>query len=80
MHVRDIVPTFPPDGLIVIRTEGNLIELEVDNRDDLVRVQLDADRAATLIASLQWALNTIQQRMIVTSGALNVVKGKEAQS
>lgn len=70
MHVRDIVPTFPPDAIITIRTEGNLIEVETDDRGDgFTRVQLNADRAATFIAALQWALNTIQQRMIATSGA-----------
>ena len=57
---QNITPTWPPDGLITILTEGHLIELELDNRDDIVRVQLDADRAALLIAALQMALSVVK--------------------
>lgn len=56
MQVRDIVPTFPNDGLIVVRTENGMVEIEMDNRDDLVRVQLDTHKTALLLAALSQAL------------------------
>jgi hypothetical protein len=66
MQVRDITPTFPTDGLIVVRTEGNMVELEIDNRDDLVRVQLDAHKAAVLMVALSTALGILlkQQKAV----------------
>jgi len=64
MQVRDIIPTMPTDGLITVRTERGMVELEIDNRDDLVRVQLDQHKAAVLMAALSSALAIIakQQR------------------
>lgn len=62
MQIRDIVPTFPTDGLIVVRTEGNMVELEIDDRDDLVRVQLDAHKAAVLMTALSTALAMITKQ------------------
>lgn len=59
MRVRDIIPTFPDDGLIVVRTAGGLVELEMDNRDDLVRVQLDQYKATVLLSALASALAII---------------------
>jgi hypothetical protein len=56
LQVRDIVPTFPSDALIVVRTDNGMIELEIDNRDDLVRVTLNAHKAAVLMAALSSAL------------------------
>lgn len=65
MQVRDITPTFPPDGLIVVRTEGGMVELEIDNRDDLVRVQLDQHKAAVLMVALSTALAMIAKEKAV---------------
>lgn len=62
MQIRDIVPTVPSDGLIVVRTEAGMIEIEIDNRDDLVRVQLDAHKAAVLLAALSQALAMIAKQ------------------
>ena len=62
MQVRDIIPTCPDDGLIVVRTENGLIEIEIDNRNDLVRVQLNQHKAAVLMAALSSALAMIAQQ------------------
>lgn len=62
MQVRDVVPTWPPDGLIVVRTEDGMVEIEIDNRDDLVRVQLNAHKAAVLMVALSTALALIAKQ------------------
>lgn len=62
MQISDIIPTFPTDGLIVVRTEGSMVEIEIDNRDDLVRVQLDAHKAAVLMTALSTALAMIAKK------------------
>lgn len=56
MHIRDIHTTQPDDAMITVRTESGMVEIEVDNRDDLVRVQLDAHKAAVLLSALSQAL------------------------
>jgi len=66
MQIRDIIPTFPTDGLIVVRTEGGMVELEIDNRDDLVRVQLDQHKAAVLMVALSQALAMVVREKAVT--------------
>lgn len=62
MQVRDIIPTWPPDGLIVVRTEDGMVEIEIDNRDDLIRVQLNAHKAAVLMVALSTALALIAKQ------------------
>jgi uncharacterized protein YheU (UPF0270 family) len=59
MQVRDITPTSPPDALIVVRTDNGMVEIEIDNRVDLVRVQLNAHKAAVLMTALSSALAMI---------------------
>jgi hypothetical protein len=59
MQVRDIVPTLPSGALVVVRTDNGMVEIEIDNRDDLVRVQLNAHKAAVLMAALSSALAMI---------------------
>ena len=65
MQVRDIIPTFPTDGLITVRTENGMVELSMDNRDDLVRVQLDTHKTAVLMAALSSALAMIAKQQAV---------------
>lgn len=62
MQIRDIVPTLPTDALITVRTENGMVEIEIDNRDDLVRVQLDAHKAAVLMAALSSAMAIIAKQ------------------
>jgi hypothetical protein len=59
MQVRDITPTFPSGALIVVRTDNGMIEIEIDNRDALVRVTLNAHKAAVLMTALSQALAMI---------------------
>lgn len=56
MNVRDIHTTQPDDAIITVRTEAGMVEIEVDDRNEMVRVQLDAHRAAVLMAALSQAL------------------------
>lgn len=67
MQIRDIIPTFPTDGLITVRTENGMVEIALDNRDDVVRVQLDAHKAAVLMAALSSALAMIAKQQAVRS-------------
>lgn len=64
MQIRDIIPTFPDDGLIVVRTEGGMVEIKIDNRDDLVRVQLDQHKAAVLVMALAQALAMTARKQV----------------
>jgi hypothetical protein len=65
MQVRDITPTSPPDALIVVRTDNGMVEIEIDNRDDLVRVTLNAHKAAVLMTALSQALAMIAREKAV---------------
>jgi hypothetical protein len=65
MQIRDIIPTLPPGALIVVRAENNMVELEIDNRDGLVRVQLDQHKAAVLMVALSQALAMIAREKAV---------------
>ena len=67
MQVRDITPTFPPGALIVVRTDNGMVEIEIDNRDDLVRVTLNAHKAAVLMAAVASALAMIAREKEVRS-------------
>ena len=67
MQVRDIVPTLPPGALIVVRTENGMVEIEIDNRDALVRVTLNAHKAAVLMTALSQALAMIAREKEVRS-------------
>jgi hypothetical protein len=67
MQVRDIVPTFPPGALIVVRTDNGMVEIEIDNRDALVRVTLNAHKAAVLMAAVSSALAMIAREKEVRS-------------
>jgi hypothetical protein len=66
MQVRDITPTFPPGALIVVRTDNGMVEIEIDNRDALVRVALNAHKAAVLMAALSSALAMVAREKTVT--------------
>ncbi len=65
MQIREIVPTFPADAIVVVRTENGMVELEIDNREDLVRVQLNAHKAAVLAMALSQALAMIVKEKAV---------------
>jgi hypothetical protein len=43
----------------VVRTDNGMVEIEIDNRDDLVRVTLNAHKAAVLMTALSQALAMI---------------------
>lgn len=68
MHIRDITTTTPADGIITVRTESGLIELEVDDRDEMVRIQLNQHKAAVLMAALSQALAMVAREKAVTDG------------
>lgn len=42
-----------------------MVEIEMDNRDDLIRMQLDADKVDVLIAALSSALAMIAKQKAV---------------
>ena len=48
--------TQPHDGIITVRTESGLVEIEIDDRDEAITVQLDAHKCAVLLAALSQAL------------------------
>ena len=56
MHVRDIHPTQPDNAIIHVRTESGLVEIEVDDREKMVRVTLDQHKVALLLSALAQAL------------------------
>lgn len=62
MHVRDIQTTLPDDAIIHVRTESGLVEIEVDDRNEMVRVQLDQHKVALLLSALAQALAIIVRK------------------
>lgn len=54
---ESITPTFPDDAMIYISFDGGkTIELQADDRVDLVRLQLDEQATIKLVAALMAAL------------------------
>lgn len=56
-----IKPTTPADGMIYISCDGPLVEIQADNRDDLVNLSLDEAATVKLILALQNALKVLRQ-------------------
>lgn len=56
-----IKPTTPDDGMIYISCDGPTVDLQVDNRDDLVNLSLDEQATVKLILALQNALRVLRQ-------------------
>lgn len=58
-----IAPTVPADGMIYVSCDGGLVEIQADNRDDLVDLQLDEAATVKLILALQRALRVLRQQV-----------------
>jgi len=56
-----IRPTTPADGMIYVTCEGPLVEIQADNRDDLVNLSLDEAATVKLIVALQKALQVMRK-------------------
>ena len=55
-----IQPQFPDDGMIYVSCDGPVVEIQADNRDDLVTLQLNEQQTLKLIKALQDALQELR--------------------
>lgn len=56
-----IAPTVPADGMIYVSCDGPTVDLQVDNRDDLVNLSLNEQATVKLILALQRALQVLRK-------------------
>ena len=56
-----IAPTVPADGMIYVSCDGQMVEIQADNRDDLVNLQLDEQATVKLILALQRAMKVLRK-------------------
>ena len=58
-----VKPTFPDDAMIYVSCDGPVIEIQADNRDDLVTLQLNEQQALKLIGALQDAVQELRKQV-----------------
>ena len=56
-----IKPAVPADGMIYVSCDGPMVEIQADNRDDLVTLSLDEQATVKLILALQRALQVLRK-------------------